>query len=892
MDEILMAAVPAQVLAHDHVTVLTTAGPLLTKVFTVDGVREYDDARNFKINRSAVGNIDQLASLLEKLRGNPKRCIIRGDFVGEDKAKGLVEPEKEGFHQRLNMLFSETPHHWLMCDIDKYYPVLYDPVVEPLEAIHELIETQFPVEFHNRTFVWQLSSSAGQKPGLLKVHLWFWSSVPYTGLQWRDYVRGNKLPIDVAPFRRVQVHYTADPIFEEGTTDPMSVRFGFHRGASDVVTVDLADVESPESDDGSYTMIDPGTKPGAIGAVCRAYPVSRVITDVLPDQFEFAIGSDKRVTWLGGGGAPEGAFITDDGNYLGNTHNTDPFENRLTNSFDLIRWFKFGHLDGDLDLVTVVTSRPSYRATLGWAAEDADVRSELGQEVLADVAEREQLQTRVAEASDEAVLRNEVIRDIKATDLEDVDREILARAVQNRFRALTNVLIPIADVRRMLAAERAQRALGGSNQPGWLRPWVYTTDRDRFFNLDSGESVTITGFNMMHDRHMLPFADDDGNVPNASNFCKTVWEIDTVAGLGYMPGVGRVFDMLGLKWANSYSDREVPDMPPVLLDSEIAAIETVQAHIEKMFPDQREREIFTSWLAYNVQHTGKKIRWAPFIYGQPGTGKSFFLNLLGACLGGDNVGPLDATTVCNSDFTAWAVGACVRCLEEAKLHGHNAHDTMNKLKQFITNTIIDVHCKGRDPYRAINVTNYLVLSNYIDGLALDKEDRRYFVLHAGISAAEAVAMADSGYFELLFGAIEQHSGAVRKWLSEYQLHPEFNPDGQAPMTTAKEVTIELGKSDLHLAAEELIERGAEGVSKTVVSSVSFARELQNLTGRDVYTRTVHSILESMGFRYEARIKWKKQSHRVWVSNEVPNKVPNEELRSALDAACFEEEFLK
>ena len=128
--------------AHtDTVTVLKSASStiLMTKVFDGDQIHSYGSAKHFSVETQPVDSLKQLSSLLRMLETKGRRCIIRGQFVGDAKAQAIAPPEKPGQYQRLNQLFNELPHYWLMADIDHYNCVLYDPATEPEEAIREFI---------------------------------------------------------------------------------------------------------------------------------------------------------------------------------------------------------------------------------------------------------------------------------------------------------------------------------------------------------------------------------------------------------------------------------------------------------------------------------------------------------------------------------------------------------------------------------------------------------------------------------------------------------------------------------------------------------------------------------------------------------------------------------
>ena len=356
----------------------------------------------------------------------------------------------------------------------------------------------------------------------------------------------------------------------------------------------------------------------------------------------------------------------------------------------------------------------------------------------------------------------------------------------------------------------------------------------------------------------------------------------------YMPCAGVTFEMFGRQWVNLYRPESVPTVPSVYSSAELTAIATVEEHFDRYLEDPRERQLLISWLAYNVQHPGVKIRWAPYVHGVPGDGKSFFSELLAMAMGGQNVRMLNGSTL-ESNFTDWAVGFAVVVVEEMKQHGHNRFDIMNRVKPVITNTTIEVHPKGKASYTAPNVSNYLILSNYLDGAPIDAGDRRYMFLSSQLLTARVKRMTEEGYFNRLFSAIQEHPGAIRKWLLEYQLHPEFDANGRAPDTEIKRTVIEMSKSDLEAAAEDLIEAGIEGVTEEVISSSHLTRALVSGGAEIPSTTRVNSLLTKLGFRFAWRKKWKGEACRIWVKAGAG--IDEEEAVTRLNSLSPGEDFL-
>ena len=230
------------------VTVLRTLGPILAKLIKADGSAElYGRAKRFHVAESDVGNIEQLSALLTKLEPETTCCIVR---AGLDESVDTERP----IHRRLKRHAGDGNDHplidiaqpWLMIDIDKLpLPEGMDVVISPLDAVQYAI-SQLPPEFHNVSAYWHLSGSAGLKlRHTISVHLYYWLEEPLTCYAlkiWaKDYNehRCEKL-IDTALFNPAQIHYTANPVFDDVGMDPfLHKRSGTLTGAANAVDVCL-----------------------------------------------------------------------------------------------------------------------------------------------------------------------------------------------------------------------------------------------------------------------------------------------------------------------------------------------------------------------------------------------------------------------------------------------------------------------------------------------------------------------------------------------------------------------------------------------------------------------------------------------------------------------------
>ncbi len=227
--------------AGDVVTVLRS-GKLLAKRWKADGeIAAYDNAKYFKVEDRRINNIREASALLTELEHNPKACILRGQYVGEQEAIKRDPEHKAGHARRTNDLYDDKPLHLVLIEVDNFQPLLADPVTEPEQACDEYIGCCLPKPFRDASFHWQLSNSAGHptKRNVLKAHLWFWLNTPYPSAQLKAWAETSGLQADHSVFQKVQIHYTAAPVFEEGVADPVPVRSGFASRSVDAVALTI-----------------------------------------------------------------------------------------------------------------------------------------------------------------------------------------------------------------------------------------------------------------------------------------------------------------------------------------------------------------------------------------------------------------------------------------------------------------------------------------------------------------------------------------------------------------------------------------------------------------------------------------------------------------------------
>jgi|GEM_PF-1497436 len=576
-------------------------------------------------------------------------------------------------------------------------------------------------------------------------------------------------------------------------------------------------------------------------------------------------------------------------------HASDP----LTGTFDA--WTAHVVLDHDGDLAAAEaaaeTQRVAHAADGFEDVPQADIAA-AREMVVADQAEKQRekheaksrWKRAVMDAADEVALQEVVCPAIAAERLlESIDREMLATVVQQRFLAL-GTKVGIAACRKLVSpARRVERV---SAAPEWTEGWVYITAEDKFHRIDSEEFVTAQGFNAKFNRMLPPLP--EGELPKtAHRVALDEVGIPTVTRGMYLPWAQPLFTMDGVECVNLYRPSSTPETAERFTPAGRAAIALVERHIDLLAGGRKPVvDVLKSWMAHNVQHPGKKIRWAPLIKGIEGDGKSLIGRLMAAVMGTPNVKDI-SPKVLNTDFTGWAHKACVGVLEEIRLTGHSRYDVLNALKPNITNNSVAIHAKGQDEFNAINTMNYIAFTNHADALPLSNNDRRFWVIFTpfeDVSGLQAVVGDTGAYFNALFDAIETHRGELRKWLLETPIADCFQPDGRAPDTEEKSQMIGMNVSAEEDALNSALENGGVGIGKNVVV-VSYLRDAARQLDPEVTLSSsdMSRLLQKMGWsRLPRQIKWKNYPRRIWHRG-IGATPENSALHRLLEATCKDAE---
>ena len=442
-----------------------------------------------------------------------------------------------------------------------------------------------------------------------------------------------------------------------------------------------------------------------------------------------------------------------------------------------------------------------------------------------------------------------------------------------------------AEIKKAISEKTGDKKTQSDNVaalPDWLDDWLYVEKLCEFANTRLNYSIKREAFNAKYNRHN----DVKHAEMIASDYALNVCELLTVVDKMYWPSAAITFEYDNKLMLNSYVDSGYK--PVAIDDGNKRVIDLFLTHISNVLVCEREQRILIDWLAYVVQNAGKRINWAILLQGAQGTGKSYFAKLLEWVLG-TNAKSLDPSAL-GERFTGWAHGSVVNIVEEIRIKGDDKWRIMDRLKPFITNSMIQIEEKGRDHRTVPNFTNYLLLTNYKDALPITNDDRGFCVMYGRIQNEQELfdyfggRDAASDYFETLFSESEKHAGALKTYLLNHKISEDFKPQGRAPDTESRQQMIQATISPEQCSVEDLINKHDCAVINGLILDITWLAKQCEIDGEMLPpTRTLAHILNDMGYQQieGRRLKIQKTGnyHYVWHKN--PRNNSSEDVKNII-----------
>jgi hypothetical protein len=436
------------------------------------------------------------------------------------------------------------------------------------------------------------------------------------------------------------------------------------------------------------------------------------------------------------------------------------------------------------------------------------------------------------------------------------------------------------DVAKKIIAEVERKELGRIEKEDWYDRFAYIQTDDGYFDMQDRREIGRSTFNALF-RHIGCLSIHNGQKIEAS-VCydqnRQAKGAKALVGITYAAGESVLTARDGLAYGNRWRDARPQPVP--------GDVSLWLAHVERMVPIDYEREHLLNALAYKVQNPNKKINHAILVGGHPGSGKDTMLAPFFWSIGGKD--KMNCSLVKNEDLSSqWGYSLECEVMEIAELRQAEAKDRRaleNSLKPIIAAPpeLLQVNRKGLHPYMALNRVFVVAFSNERAAISLPSDDRRWFCIWADAAGPLPNALEIwNWYFAGGFAA-------VAAWLHSRNVSA-FNPSAAPPMTEAKMIMIEQGRSSAESYLVEIISRrlGEFAVGAIASPFYSLCDKLAGSapTGVKVYQAALLHALKEAGWVDMGRLKSREldTKKQIFCAPELVNMSKSELRRLVEDA---------
>lgn len=387
--------------------------------------------------------------------------------------------------------------------------------------------------------------------------------------------------------------------------------------------------------------------------------------------------------------------------------------------------------------------------------------------------------------------------------------ELLATVMESALSKLRPTA-EYPDVAAEVVAEVERKELGRIEKESWYERFAYLQDDDAYFDMVDRREVSRSTFNALF-RH-IPCKSVHTHRKIEASVCfdenRQAKGARSLVGMTYAAGEAILCARDGLVYGNRWRDGR----PAATAGN----VQMWLDHVERMVPDQREREHVLNVMAFKVQNPNRKINHAVLHAGVPGSGKdSMWAPFLWA-IGGD--GLANVALVRNEEVTSqWGYSLESEVMVINELRQAEAKDRRaleNQLKPLIAAPpeMLPVNRKGMHPYQALNRLFVLSFSNERVAINLPSDDRRWFVVWS-----DAGRMSDAQSAALWAWYKAGGLSAAAAWLHARDVSA-FNPGAAPMMTEAKAIMVEAGMSGAESFLVEMMRARIGEFSKGVAGA--------------------------------------------------------------------------
>lgn len=275
-----------------------------------------------------------------------------------------------------------------------------------------------------------------------------------------------------------------------------------------------------------------------------------------------------------------------------------------------------------------------------------------------------------------------------------------------------------------------------------------------------------------------------------------------------------VVERAGRSWVNIYKEPVVDRRP--------GDVQPFMDLLKKLLPNGDDALILLSYMAAVVQYRGTKFRWAPFIQGTQGNGKSTIVACLRYALGHKYIFSVKAGMIENG-FNAWLENNVLYVADDI-YSAKDRTDMMEALKSLITEMEHAITLKGIDSIQKIICGNFIFTDNHKDAMKKQDDTRRICTLYCAQQSKwdrQRDGLTKQFFAGVFIPWLKNGGYAhVAELLHTMPIDPRFNPAGEcqeAPETSVTREAVIDGRTGIEHEVAEWVELGEPGFCGDFIS---------------------------------------------------------------------------
>ncbi len=237
---------------------------------------------------------------------------------------------------------------------------------------------------------------------------------------------------------------------------------------------------------------------------------------------------------------------------------------------------------------------------------------------------------------------------------------------------------------------------------------------------------------------------------------------------------------------------EINSYQPAIIPRQAGDVSPFISLLEKMVPEANDRRILLSWAASLVRNLGVKFKWAIFIQGCEGNGKSTIARILEYSVSQRYTHWAKPSEI-GDKFNAPFVEKILLIIDEAKTAEYA--DLQEALKLMVTSTRLEVRPMYAEKMMKDVCFNIMLISNHKNAVKIEKGSRRYapfYCAQQDVERRESDGLTEDFFVAFNHWLSNGGFAACYDYLMTYDIAPEYDPAGAcvvAPKTSSTEEAI-------------------------------------------------------------------------------------------------------